>query len=80
MEDSSLVRAYQRVLRTHHLYADELVCTPSARTLFLAFAREEGVSENVCERDILLRLINLRKRSRLPRSSDVSVLDGVEQS
>jgi hypothetical protein len=75
MNDSLIIQAYERVLRTHRLSADELVCTPAARDLFLAFAREEISGDGIGERELLMRLLGLRKRSRLPRFSDPSVTE-----
>lgn len=72
MNDLIIIEAYRRTLSKMHLSADELVCTPAAREMFLDSVR--GVTgSNISERDLLWRLLCLRKRSRLPRLCDVSV-------
>lgn len=72
MSDDFIIRAFARVQGVHRISADELVCTPRDRELFLAFAREE-LGTDIPERDLLCRLLCLRKRSRLPRSHEVTV-------
>jgi len=68
MNDSLIVAAYLSVFRRHRISVDELIATPAYRELFLAAARE-GLGD-VSERDLLMRLFNLRKRSKLPRARD----------
>ena len=72
MNDLLIIQAYVRTRRIVRVSADELVCTPEARALFLSFARE-GAGSTISERDLLWRLLCLRKRSRLPRSGDSTV-------
>lgn len=74
MSDLAIIQAYVRTLRVIRVSADELVCTPEARELFLGFARE-AAGTTILERTLLMRLLGLRKRSRLPRFADFTVAD-----
>jgi hypothetical protein len=69
MNDDSLIAAYMTVLRCHHVSVDELVATPQCRELFLSEARQ--MVGEVPESLLLMRLFNLRKRSKLPRARDI---------
>lgn len=71
MNDSEIVAAYTAVLLAHGASVDEVVATPEYREAFLLMA-QEGLGP-VCERDLLMRLLSLRKRSKLPRARDLTV-------
>ena len=68
MEDASLIAAYTTILQQHRVSVDELVATPQFRELFLTAARQ--AMGEVPEKALLMRLFNLRKRSKLPRARD----------
>lgn len=80
MDDQTLIAAYQVVFQRHRVSVDELLATPACRELFLAVARES--TENQSERDLLMRLIALRKRSKLPclRRNDCSKPEVISQA
>jgi hypothetical protein len=64
--DNILISAYQELqLDSLPASADEIVCDPHLRQRFLDLARKD--LNNVPEREVLHRLINLRKRKKLPR-------------
>ena len=69
MDDQALIAAYTTVLQRHSVSVDELIATPQCRELFLSEARL--VMGEVPEKALLMRLFNLRKRSKLPRARDV---------
>ena len=69
MDDSVLIAAYTTVLQQHRVSVDELVATPLCRELFLSEARQ--MMGEVPEKTLLMRLLNLRKRSKLPRARDL---------
>jgi hypothetical protein len=66
--DQIVTHAYQVVLAEARVSVDELIATPQYRDRFLNVVRACGCMAS--ERDLLMRLISLRKRSRLPRTSN----------
>lgn len=71
MEDSFLIEVYRRVNRALSCSVDGILTTPKHRERFLQEARQ--FVGDLSERELLRRLINLRKRSRLPRADEVTV-------
>ena len=78
MEDSFLIDVYARMLQTFGCSVDCILTTPEYREMFLAEARQTVV--DAPERERLRRLVNLRKRSKLPRTRDNSVASGEAQA
>ena len=68
--DPILIAAYVRVVREHGASVDDILVDPDLRREFLAHVRL-SVGGDAAEEPILRRLHNLRKQSRLPRSSDI---------
>jgi hypothetical protein len=68
MNDLPLIEAYRSVLQRRCVSVDELIATPAYREAFLAAARASV--GDLSERDLLIRLLSLRKRSKLPRATD----------
>lgn len=73
MSDEPLIAAYSRLFHRHRVSVDELLATPKYREAFLTEARLAMGA--VPERDLLMRLLTLRKRSKLPRATDLTVTD-----
>ena len=63
--DSALFLAYEQLQHQAACSADQIVCDPALRLRFLELTRDSG--ELGPEREVLHRLLNLRKRKRLPR-------------
>jgi hypothetical protein len=63
--DSELILAIENLQKELACSADEIVCDPELRTRFLEMSRNKGVFAP--EKEVLHRLLNLRKRKRLPR-------------
>lgn len=63
--NADLILAYERLQGECRCTADDVVCDPHLRHRFLELTRNAGVldPENV----VLHRLLNLRKKKRLPR-------------
>lgn len=68
--DPMLIAAYVRMVREHGASVDDILVDPELRQEFLSHVRL-SVGADAAEEAILRRLHNLRKRSRLPRSSDI---------
>ena len=68
--DTVLVDAYCSMVKRHHCTTDDILCDPERRTEFLSECWRI-LGEDKKENDLLRRLSNLRKRSKLPRSRDV---------
>jgi hypothetical protein len=68
MNDQLLIEVYTAILQRHRVSVDELIATPHIRDEFLQ--QSQSLMGPIAERDLLLRLVSLRKRSRLPRLSD----------
>ena len=65
IDDSILLAAYSNIRSSHRASADDILVNPNLRCEFLKLVRNEvpGAEEG----PVLKRLLNLRKRSRLPR-------------
>lgn len=68
--DAVIASVYGQLLRHHGCSVDDILETPELRTTFLAEIRRSV--GDLPERDLLHRLTILRKRSKLPRRSDLS--------
>jgi hypothetical protein len=68
--DAVIASVYGHLLRHRGCSVDDILETPELRSAFLAEARR--VLGDVSERDLLHRLTILRKRSKLPRRSDLA--------
>jgi hypothetical protein len=66
VNDDVLIDVYGQMLRTRGCSVDELLCDPEDRTAFLTEVRRQ--LGDIPESDLLRRIVNLRKRSKLPRS------------
>jgi hypothetical protein len=69
--DAVITAVYASLLRHHDCSVDDILETPNLCAAFLSEAR--SVFVDVSERDLLHRLTILRKRSKLPRRSDLNV-------
>jgi hypothetical protein len=64
--DTILISAYQQLqAESPFTSADEIICDPVLRRRFLDLASKD--LHSAPEREVLHRLINLRKRKKLPR-------------
>jgi hypothetical protein len=70
MNDEALIDAFSRMTRVHGCSADDILETPELREEFLRQTRR--VLGDLPERQLLHRLIYLRKRSKLPRSREAA--------
>ena len=68
--DPVLIDVYKQMATRHHCSVDDILCDPDYRVEFLDASRRRLGDERP-EFDILHRLSNLRKKSRLPRSRDL---------
>jgi hypothetical protein len=68
--DDVLIDVYRRIVLRFRASAEDILEDPGLRTEFLAEARQS--LGDLPERQLLHRLSNLRKKSRLPRSRDIS--------
>lgn len=66
MNDDVLIDVYSQMLQTRGCSVDKLLCDPEDRTVFLNEVRRQ--LGEIPEIDLLQRIVNLRKRSKLPRS------------
>jgi hypothetical protein len=64
-----VIAVYRHLAQIHHCSADDILETPELREKYLADTRQ--VLGNLPERQLLHKLIYLRKRSKLPRSRDL---------
>jgi hypothetical protein len=67
--DDTIVTVFRGMSLKHGCSADDVLETPELREEFLTGTR--ALAGEVAERDLLHRLVYLRKRSKLPRSRDV---------
>ena len=67
--DESIIAVYRCLMHSHHCSVDEILETPELREQYLAETRR--VLGDLPERELLHKLVSLRKRSKLPRSRDV---------
>jgi hypothetical protein len=65
--DDALLEAYLQIRNLYGCSVDTLVCTPEYRLAFLTRARQ--AVPDLPEHVLLARLMSLRKRSRLPRTT-----------
>ena len=68
--DSILVAVYKQMVRLHKCSADDILVDPKLRQEFLSNSRFL-LGKDVEEVTLLRRLHNLRKRSKLPRATDL---------
>lgn len=68
--DSVITQVYVEIVREHEASVDDILVTPQLRQEFLSHSRQ-SLGNDVDEETLLRRLHNLRKQSRLPRSSDI---------
>jgi hypothetical protein len=66
MNDDVLGEIYSQMLRTRRCSVDKILCDPEDRTEFLTQVRHR--LGDIPETALLQRIVNLRKRSKLPRS------------
>jgi hypothetical protein len=70
--DPVLIDVYRQMVARFGCSAEDILHDPNLRHTFLTKSRAALVGER-SERELLSRLSNLRKRSKLPRSRDISV-------
>ena len=70
--DPVLIDAYSHMVARFGCSAEDILHDPDLRKTFLTQCRQALVGER-SERELLSRLSNLRKRSKLPRSRDIAV-------
>ena len=68
--DPVLIAVYRDLLARSGCSVDVILCDPDLRAAFLTESRRRLGGDRP-ERDLLTRLSNLRKRSKLPRSRDL---------
>jgi len=68
--DPVLIAVYRSMVTRFGCSAEDILHDPQLRTIFLSESRRSLGGDRL-ERELLCRLSNLRKRSRLPRSRDV---------
>ncbi len=68
MNDDNLVAVFSRMVKDHGCSVDDVLETPELREAFLADVRCD--LGPLPERELLHRLVYLRKRSKLPRSRE----------
>jgi hypothetical protein len=66
MSDQHLITIFCRMVKDHGCSVDDILETPELRAVYLADARRD--LGPLPERELLHRLVYLRKRSKLPRS------------
>lgn len=69
--DPVLIAVYLSMVRRFGCSAEDVLHDPDLRGAFLTESRQALCSDRP-ERELLTRLSNLRKRSKLPRSRDVA--------
>lgn len=69
MNDDAIIDVFRRMAVTHRCSADDILETPELRELYLVETRR--VLGNLPERELLHKLVALRKRSKLPRSREL---------
>jgi hypothetical protein len=68
VSDEAIIGVFRRMALDHGCSADDILETPELREQYLAEMR--SIAGSLPERDLLHRLVYLRKRSKLPRSRD----------
>jgi hypothetical protein len=69
--DPVLIDVYKEMVARFGCSAEDILHDPDLRDTFLTRSRQ-ALGADRQEREILSRLSNLRKRSKLPRSRDIS--------
>jgi hypothetical protein len=64
--DQAVIQAFVRLNARHPTSADDILIDPNLRSQFLELARQTAATLD--EKQALRCLLNLRKRSKLPRS------------
>jgi len=70
MNDQAVIEIFRHFAHAHRCSVDAILTTPELRQEYLAEAR--GVLGAHSEHDLLHKLVTLRKRSKLPRSRELS--------
>lgn len=70
MKDEAITQVYSNLLQKHGCSVDAILEAPELREEFLREARRSV--GNLPERDLLHKLVSLRKRSKLPRSRQLA--------
>ncbi len=68
--DPVLIDVYKQMAMRHHCSVDDILCDPDLRSEFLDACRGV-IGKQYSEFDVLHRLSNLRKKSKLPRTRDL---------
>lgn len=68
MTDDAIIEVFARMASSQGCSVDDILETPGLREQYLAETR--SLMGDLSERDLLHRLVYLRKRSKLPRSRD----------
>ena len=68
--DPILTAVYVHMARHHGASVDDILVDQRLREEFVTLCRR-SVGDEVTEKQLLQRLSNLRKRSRLPRAKDI---------
>jgi hypothetical protein len=69
MSDTTIIDVFRKMLHAHGCSVDDILETPELRDEYLTAMRRKLGDHS--ERELLHRLVSLRKRSRLPRSRDI---------
>lgn len=69
--ESIIVEVYSRMVQSHGCSADSILETPELRAEYLAMMRQRV--GNLPEQTLLHALTSMRKRSKLPRSRDLTL-------
>jgi hypothetical protein len=69
MNDQAVIEVFRHFAQTHTCSVDAILTTPELREEYLAEAR--SVLGALPERELLQKLVTLRKRSKLPRARDL---------
>jgi hypothetical protein len=71
--DPVLIAVYRDMVARFGCSAEDILHDPDLRANFLAKCRQSLGGDRL-ERELLSRLSNLRKRSKLPRSRDIATV------
>jgi hypothetical protein len=70
MDDQVVIDVFRDFAQANACSVDAILTTPELREAYLAKAR--SVLGTLPERELLHKLVSLRKRSKLPRSRDLT--------
>jgi hypothetical protein len=70
VDDQVFIDVFRDFAHAHACSVDAILITPELREQYLAKAR--SILGALPERELLHRLVSLRKRSKLPRSRDLT--------